>query len=227
MVYFDGLAWLDRDGKVKRRWSTWDQRERLRPLHPPSPLESSGKLTELFARSYDYYHLNTVESLPATALGESDARFRAGNILICMRHQGLLSILDRDTLEVVWSWGPGELDGPHQPTLLDNGRLLIYDNGTEREYSRILELDPATLEVAWEYRSDPPAKFHSKWRGSSERLPNGNTLICESDRGRVFEVTPESETVWEFWNPELEGDRRRGIYRFGRVPESRVAWALE
>jgi hypothetical protein len=113
------------------------------------------------------------------------------------------------------------------PALLDNGRLLVFDNGTKRDHTRILELDPTTLEVAWQYRADPPTAFHSKWRGSSERLPNGNTLLCESDRGRAFEVTPQGETVWEFWNPELKGEKRRGIYRFGRVDESRVAWALE
>ena len=127
---------------------------------------------------------------------------------------------------MVWSWGPGELDGPHMPTLLDDGRLLVFDNGTDRDHSRIIELDPVSLEVTWEYRADPPSSFHSKWRGSSQRLPNGNTLICESDRGRVFEVTPEGETVWEFWNPDLRGERRRGIYRFMRVDATRVAWAI-
>jgi len=227
MVYFDELAWLDPRGKVKRRWSSWDAHEELQKLHPPSPLDRSGELTQLMKRSYDYYHLNTVESLPATALGERDQRFRAGNLLLCMRNPGLLLILDRDTLDVVWSWGPGDLDGPHMPTLLANGHLLVYDNGTDRDHSRIVELDPTTLEIAWEYRGDPPATFHSKWRGSNERLPNGNTLICESDRGRVFEVTPEGETVWEFWNPELKGQRRLGLYRFGRVDEARVRWAIE
>jgi outer membrane protein assembly factor BamB len=226
MVYFDGLSWLSPAGETRRRWSTWDARDRLAKLHPPSPLDRPGRWSQLLARSYDYYHLNTVESLPATALGERDPRFRAGNLLLCLRNPGLLLILDRDTEEVVWSWGPGQLDGPHMPTLLDNGRILVFDNGTRRDYSRVLELDPVTLTVAWEYRADPPSAFHSKWRGSSQRLPNGDTLICESDRGRVFEVTPEGETVWEFWNPELRGDRRRGIYRLMRVDAAQVAWAI-
>ena len=37
-----------------------------------------------------------------------------------------------------------------------------------------------------------------------QRLPNGNTLITESDRGYVFEVTPEQETVWRFANPDID-----------------------
>jgi hypothetical protein len=228
MVYFDGVAWVDRRGETLREWTTWRHFERLRALHPPSQLDSPGEWTKMLRRSYDYYHLNTVESLPATALGARDPRFRAGNLLLCLRHPALVLVVDQDTEDVVWSWGPGVLDGPHMPTLLPTGNLLIFDNGTERGWSRVIELDPTTLAIEWEYRADPPERFLSKWRGSSQRLPNGNTLICESDTGRVFEVTPAGETVWEFWNPEMKsGDRRKGIYRFLRVPVERVSWALE
>jgi hypothetical protein len=34
-----------------------------------------------------------------------------------------------------------------------------------------------------------------------QRLPSGNTIICESDNGRFFEVTPDNEIVWEYENP--------------------------
>ena len=70
----------------------------------------------------------------------------------------------------------------------------------------------------------PQQDFFSPWRGSVQRLPNGNTLICSSERGQVFEVTPDGRVVWEFWNPDLRavsGDdgrfERRRIYRFQRV----------
>ncbi len=35
----------------------------------------------------------------------------------------------------------------------------------------------------------------------AQRLPNGNTLICEGSFGRIFEVTMEREVVWEYVNP--------------------------
>ncbi len=35
----------------------------------------------------------------------------------------------------------------------------------------------------------------------ANRLPNGNTLICESVDGTIFEVTPKKETVWKYVNP--------------------------
>jgi hypothetical protein len=50
-------------------------------------------------------------------------------------------------------------------------------------------------------------------------LPNGNTLITESDRGRVFEITPSGEIVWEFFIPEFQKKekRRPTIYRMMRI----------
>ncbi len=37
--------------------------------------------------------------------------------------------------------------------------------------------------------------------GSAQRPANGNTFICESAFGRLFEVTPQGETVWEYIIP--------------------------
>ena len=38
-----------------------------------------------------------------------------------------------------------------------------------------------------------------------ERLANGNTLICEGQWGRLFEVTPDSEIVWDYVSPYFNG----------------------
>jgi len=83
-------------------------------------------------------------------------------------------------------------------------------------------LDPVSREIVWTYEGDPPAGFFSMRRGSNQRLPNGNTLICESEKGRVFEVDARGELVWEFWNPEMREDRRKRIYRFMRQSEEEV-----
>jgi hypothetical protein len=171
---------------------------------------------------YDYHHLNTIEVLADTPLGRRDPRFRAGNVLLCLRNVDLVLILDAESRAVVWSWGPGVLDYPHMPTLLPSGHLLVYDNGAHRGWTRVLEVEPLSGEIVWSYQGDPPASFFSELRGSSQRLPNGNTLIAESERGRAFEVTPEGEIVWEFWNPELTDGRRRRFYRMQRLPRELV-----
>jgi len=169
--------------------------------------------------SHDYYHLNTIEVLPKTALGMRDARFQQGNHLICLRNANLILILDKDTKKVVWHWGPRMLDWPHMPTLLENGNILIYDNGANRSYSRIVELNPISKSIEWEYKARPPQQFYSQWRGSNQRLPNGNTLICESENGRAFEVTKDKEIVWEFYNPEIKEGKRKLIYRMMRITD--------
>ena len=55
-------------------------------------------------------------------------------------------------------------------------------------------------ESVWSYQSPDATSFHSSFISGAHRLPNGNTLICEGDDGRFFEVTPEGEIVWEYWS---------------------------
>ena len=54
-------------------------------------------------------------------------------------------------------------------------------------------------------RLDPD--LFSKTLGSCQRLPNGNTLITESENGRALEVTRDKRVVWEFYNPHRAGAR--------------------
>jgi len=67
------------------------------------------------------------------------------------------------------------------------------------------------------------AKFYSPFISSAQRLPNGNTLITEGSDGRLLEVTPEHEIVWEYLSPYW-GKRTpmNMVYRAFRVPYSWV-----
>ena len=106
--------------------------------------------------------------------------------------------------------------------MLPDGNILVYDNGTRREYSRVIEVEPVTGRILWEYKGNPPRTFFSHWQGSAQRLPNGNTLICESTKAVVFEVTRAGKMVWKFWSPEVRKTRRKRIYRFMRLPKEQV-----
>jgi hypothetical protein len=221
-VRFDRLVWLAPDGAELASWSTRTHHEALRRLHPPLALDTApppGAGEE--GTVYDYYHLNSVQELPPTALGARDARFRAGNLLVGSRNASLVFVLDPRSGEVVWSWGPGVLDFPHTPRMTPAGTILVFDNGWHRGWSRVLEIDPPSGQVVWSWQADPRADFFTRDRGACQRLANGNTQICDSARGRVFEVTPEGELAWEFRNPERREGRRRRIYRMERVPLER------
>jgi hypothetical protein len=171
---------------------------------------------------YDYFHPNALSLLPDTPLGRKDERFRKGNLLACFRNVNQVAILDGETWKVVWVWGEGDLEWPHDPTMLDNGDILIFDNGVDREASRVIELNPVRFTIEWQYGTRPEEHFYSFSKGSAQRLPNGNTLICDSDNGRALEVTAEGETVWEWFGPITEKKRRVQIYRMERIPPEAV-----
>lgn len=232
-VVFDSILQVLPDGTTRTFWSSYDQLETLRGLHDQGELDTMPPLRILVhylwrwvrgkaINDHDYYHLNAVGVLGETSLGRRDGRFRSGNLLISLRNADTIAILDGDTLEPVWHWGEGTLELPHDPTWLPEGHLLVFDNGTRRGTSRVLEVDPRAGEIVWHYPEGESHSLFSEWRGSSQRLPGGNTLICESERGHVLEVTPEGRVVWEFWNPDLGEKGRKRIYRFTRLPPARV-----
>lgn len=182
-------------------------------------LEAAGKFPLPHGTPPDVLHTNTVEIVTRQIPGVCDL----GDLLISIRELDLIAVVDLEPLSVVWSWGPGIIRRQHQPTLLENGHILIFDNkGAGKNVSRIVELDPVRGEIVWEYRANPPEAFFSGLRGGSQRLPNGNTLITESDRGRVFEVTSDGTLVWEYFVPYVKRREksRASVYRMNRLPLS-------
>jgi hypothetical protein len=108
------------------------------------------------------------------------------------------------------------------------GHLMAFNNGPGREYSSIIEIqapmnadgeyilnDDGTYgpeELAWEYTADPQTDFYSGHISGATRMPNGNTLICNGEKGCFFEVNSERKTLWEFTQPyggELDRGGRR------------------
>jgi hypothetical protein len=237
-VRFPSMVLLAADGEEIERWSTYDHLADIKRAYDqrsfldtvldelaatddtliiddvPGKVSVARMGTELV---YDYFHMNTISILPDTPLSTKSRTFAPGNLLICFRNVNQIAILDRETKGILWVWGEGELEWPHLPTMLENGNILIFDNGVLREYTRVLELNPLTEEIVWEYVADPPESFYSPTKGSAQRLPNGNTLVCDSDNGRAFEVTREGEIVWEWLNPATKNNHRVLIYRMLRL----------
>ncbi len=139
----------------------------------------------------------------------------------------------------------GQVIGQHHPHIIPEGlpgagNLMVFDNGggagygepnpaapngrsiVERASSRVLEINPVTMEKVWEYSISGHGSFHffSFNVSSAQRLPNGNTLITEGATGRAFEVTVDGEIVWEYINPYFyaSDDQRNNFFRAYRVP---------
>jgi hypothetical protein len=118
-----------------------------------------------------------------------------------------------------------QIIGQHHAHLIPKGlpgagHMLVFDNGGSSGYgfagpiapngvgafaratSRVLEINPVTLELVWSYAAP---RFFSTNISGAQRLPNGNTLITEGAGGRVFEVTNDGAIVWEYMNPLFAG----------------------
>jgi len=97
------------------------------------------------------------------------------------------------------------------------GHLLLFNNGDTRPGDKYSTVDELVLPVdangrytmesgktygprepLWSYVAPNPTDFYSYYISGVQRLPNGNTLICSGASGRVFEVTPQKEIVWEY-----------------------------
>jgi outer membrane protein assembly factor BamB len=142
----------------------------------------------------DVLHTNSVKVL-TPSLAAQFPTFRAGQLLLCPRNLDALVVLDPDTGKVVWA-ARGPWRAQHDPTFLDNGHILLFDNLGSQRGSRVLEFDPRTLAFPWVYPDETGAPFTSRIRGMSQRLPNGNTLVVNSVGGEALEVTPGREVVW-------------------------------
>jgi hypothetical protein len=152
----------------------------------------------------DVFHTNSLEILDGR-LADRDPAFREGNLLLSMLKQSVVAILDPEIASIVWT-ARGEFRRQHDPGASANGGLLLFDNLGLGDRSRILELDPVSLDTIWSYEGSERYPFFSEKLGTAQRLPNGNTLITESDNGRAFEVTTDGEIVWEFYNPHRTGE---------------------
>tara|TARA_B110000483_G_scaffold34141_1_gene41559 strand:- start:207 stop:1844 length:1638 start_codon:yes stop_codon:yes gene_type:complete len=61
----------------------------------------------------------------------------------------------------------------------------------------------------WTFKAAVDTSMFSSRLSSAQRLKNGNTLICQGDVGRFFEINSEDSIVWEYINPV--GDTGPGI----------------
>lgn len=225
---------------LKSRIGIW-----FNPGGPDKPLT--------FAPYNWWLHLNTISYLGENKWYPDDERFNPENILICSRIANFIAIISKESGDIIWRIGPdfsknteegskiGQIIGPHYAHIIPEGlpgagNILLFDNGGLAEYglfgcpsklrlySRVIEINPKTLDIVWEYshkkgfyplpRSGEYHKFFSPTGSSAQRLPNGNTLITECLTGHIFEITADKEILWEYLSPELN----LGIYRGYRIP---------
>ena len=184
-MYADVLVEVDRQGN--RIWE-WRAIEHLDPV---------ADFQEVSEIRWEWSHGNTIAPI-------GDDR-----VLVSFRAIHTIGIIDKATGKWLWKYRDPMMGGQHDPQMLENGNILLFNNGTQRRQfgmlpnSTVIEINPKTNEIVWKYEDAPPFAFYSQQISGAQRLPGGNTLICEGVRGRIFQVTPQGETVWEYLNPHF------------------------
>jgi hypothetical protein len=184
VIYADYLVEMTTSCETVWEWRSW---EHLDPeSYPITPQDHRAEWT----------HGNTV------------AETADGHIVVSFRNISTVVMIERATGNIVWQLGHPPLAQQHDPRPLANGNILIFDNGTHRAdnpatFSRVIEVDPRTDAIVWEYADQSIFEFFSPYISGAQRLPNGNTLICEGCHGRILEVTREGDVVWEYVSPHF------------------------
>lgn len=215
IIQSDIVKEVNRQGEVVWEWKVW---EHLDPQDFP--------IHDIFDRR----HWPMINGLSET---------KDGLVLMSLRTTSGVIAVSKTTGEVVWHVGPDIVAQQHTPIELENGNVLVFDNGNLRKgstspYSTALEFNPQTKTVEWLYKDSFPSAFFSPFMGSAQRLENGNTFICESAFGRLFEVTSQGEIVWEYVIPyfneypksleHIIPGKHNSLFRAHRYDKKQLKW---
>lgn len=207
---------LDEDNNIVWEWRSWEHLD----YDDTSNLD---ELTNTPPDAVSYLHINAFTI-------DLD-----GNIIVSARRFDELIKIDYETGDIIWRMGGGNsrnnqfnfiddplggFTGQHHVQVLDNGNILLFDNGNNAQQrpARALEYevneDNLTATLVWSF-TDPVGRSVGAM-GSVQRLDNGNTLIgwgsANPSGSNVTEVTSDGEVVFALsLPPELIAYR---VYRY-------------
>jgi hypothetical protein len=141
----------------------------------------------------DWAHLNDVK------------RLRDGRIMLSLRNQDSVVFVDRQTgAQENWTLGAEDeydvLYEQHNPDYIPESEggpaVVVADSLNDRlvEYQR----EGGEWVQSWVWSDE-----EMKWPRDADRLPNGNTLVSDTNSHRVLEIDERGEVVWsiDFYAP--------------------------
>lgn len=193
-VFSDNIVEINKEGRVVWSWHAYDHLDPARDiLGSPMP-------------KFAWTYTNGLAYTPHNPIDGTEA------FIISMRSLDEVMIIRKKDGEIIWRSPSGMLNTQHDPTVLANGNILVFDNGFTRSPdpfphfgSRVVEIDPKTDRIVWQIDGGKgvidKVRFFAPIVGGAERLPNGNTLITDGPRGHIFEVTKDKKVVWDLISP--------------------------
>jgi hypothetical protein len=227
-VWLDQILRVGADGTVHRRINVLDV------LYQNDLERHIVKAFGAYARTVDpdVVHLNDVEPLPDSMAADYPL-FEAGDLVVSLRRPSLVFVFDPDTGTVRWHASHPFLR-QHDPDFLGDGWIGVFDNnydfterGTMLGGSRIVAIQPHTDSVEVRFPTAQSEPFYTRVQGQWQQLANGNMLLVERGAGRVAEVNPDGETVWDWVHAPYDETRVpivTGAHRYDLSRETVAAW---
>ncbi len=221
-IRFDVIKIYSSNGVLIYKWCAFDHLEELVSIiskskfnkelrsqyDPKKGVESFVSQNQSIFQSYttlnlEFTHFNSIQILPKNNISDTLPAFKKGNLLLSFNPYPCYGILDTSTDKIEWVGYLPDRAWLHTPKLTQSGTILIFANKTNyTKHSRIVEFNPISNKLVWEYTGLPNDSMMSGILGAAERLPNGNTLVTDvTNGGRCFEITPDKKIVWDYYLP--------------------------
>ena len=220
-IFSDEIAEINPQGE--KAWS-WHSYEHLNP--------ELDKIGQLLPR-YGWTYTNGLKNLDKSPVDGEES------LLLSMRSLNTIFIVNKKTGDITWRSPKEMFNVQHDPTLLDNGNILAFDNGLLRVPhphplygSRVLEVDPKTNQIVWQFSGGDSVidkvRFFAPLTSGAQRLKNGNTVITNGPKGHIFEVTSDGEIVWDFMSPYVTNSTghfpNTFLFKSHRYQENEINW---
>jgi hypothetical protein len=187
LSYSDKYIILNWKSEVIWEWSLVDHLEDLKYI--------PGTINEFelgHSNSIRYVDLNPINFKPA--------------LLVSIRNLSRIVLIEIESKKILWMSPKNLLSFQHDATIVEGGNIMIFDNGLDinRLSSRVIEIDPRTNNIIWEYGLSAPMV---PVMGSAQRLQNGNTLISTGIFGQVFQIDRNKKINWNYILPPISSSK--------------------
>jgi len=163
--------------------------------------------------SDDPLHVNDIQPVPGDG-----PYWRKGDVFVSLRNLSLVLLYRPSTGRVLWSRAaPWRFQ--HDVSVLDDHRISVFDNHLKFAFGHPENVDTdgtnhlVVYDFATQTTSEPLARaftdlaIKTNAQGRATPLANGDTMVEETEQGRVMRLAPDGTVRWRYISAD-DQDRR-------------------
>jgi hypothetical protein len=168
------------------------------------------RLIDTYGYTDDPYHLNDIE--PALVDGKF---WKAGDLFLSFRNFSGLVLFRPATGRVIWL-RQGLTLAQHDIQILDDHRIAVFDNNARPGWprfvvdgsNRIMIYDFIDNKISYPFDAVlAKEKVETPAQGRQIILANGDTVIEETEHGRILRLAPDGTVRWRYISAQADGTR--------------------